>query len=281
MLGSRRRFTRFKFSEKSTRKRAFWFLKVILIIVFFVISLMLLQNMFKIKTVNVVFDSYSCGNEEDVKNNLRLYDQIIFWLGPEMFNNRIKNDFPCVKEARLNKYLPNEVAVLIVGRVPLASIVKGEGLSGMIDLAQVEATAASSAATVDFSIPAPGSDKFFMDDQGILFYSTTGDANIPVIYVNHDVSIRQSLGNEVGMGVKNVMDTLLKLEWNPKLIKINNNKDLLLLTDKNIKVILNLKRDLLKQLASLQLIWQKNKIDAKRIESIDLRFTKPVVIYSK
>lgn len=256
-------------------------IRLVLIVGLVVTGVVMIQGVFKVKEVEVVFDSYACGNEEEVENGLKLYDQVIYLLNQERMNTRVKNEFPCVKEVRLNKYLPNKVAVLIIGRVPIASIVKGEGLGGMIDLAQVEATAASSAATVDFSIPTAVSDKFFMDQRGVLFYSTTGDVNIPVVYTDQDVGIRQNLGSEVGNGIWEVLNLLAKMELVPKLIKISNGEVLLIVTRDDEKIILNLKSDLLKQLASLQLIWQKNKIDAKRIDSIDLRFSKPVVVYSK
>jgi len=43
------------------------------------------------------------------------------------------------------------------------------------------------------------------------------------------------------------------------------------------KIAFSLKRDILKQLVSLQLILQKAKIDESMIETVDLRFDKPVV----
>jgi hypothetical protein len=68
---------------------------------------------------------------------------------------------------------------------------------------------------------------------------------------------------------------------NPKLLKVSMSGTMIIVDVQEMKVILNLKGEYLKQLASLQLILQKNKIDSKRIESVDLRFAKPVVIYSK
>ena len=47
-----------------------------------------------------------------------------------------------------------------------------------------------------------------------------------------------------------------------------------------IKVIFRLKNEVDIQLASLQLILDKAKIDEKELEFIDLRFDKPVVRYA-
>ncbi|KKS13713.1 MAG: hypothetical protein UU67_C0020G0034, partial [Candidatus Daviesbacteria bacterium GW2011_GWB1_41_5] len=46
------------------------------------------------------------------------------------------------------------------------------------------------------------------------------------------------------------------------------------------KVILSLQKDIPLQLASLQLITEKAKIDGRLIEVVDTRFNKPVVVYA-
>lgn len=260
-------------------------LKAVWIILAFIVGVFLLctvfTSIFKVRVVDVVFDGYSCGNEDEVRNGLGLYNQTIFWVNNTALSTKVKNTFPCVKEIKISKYLPDKLAVLIEGRVPIALIVKGQGLNGMINLAQVEATAASSAATVDFSIPTSVSSKFFMDHDGVLFYNTDGDVNIPLVYTTRDLAIKDSLGIEMGMGLEKTLEILKKIELSPKLVKIDDANNLIIVGNQNTKIILSLKNGLLKQLASLQLIWQKNKIDSKRIDSIDLRFAKPVVVYSK
>ena len=52
------------------------------------------------------------------------------------------------------------------------------------------------------------------------------------------------------------------------------------LTKKTIFIFL-LDRDNQKELASLQLILQRNRIDLRSIESVDLRFDKPIVTFEK
>lgn len=254
-----------------------------LLLIIFILGCLgyLFSKIFLVRTVDVVFDGYACGDESSLVDGLGLKNQQLFLINTEVVNKRIKNDFACVKQVQLNKYYPDRVAVLVVGRKPIASVVQGIGLGGLIDLAQVEATAASSAATVDFSIPSVGSDKFFIDEDGVLFYSTGGDVNLPLVFVNQELSLKMSLGSVLGGGIRDVLDMLVKLNMNPKLLKVSMSGTMIIVDVQEMKVILNLKGEYLKQLASLQLILQKNKIDSKRIESVDLRFAKPVVIYSK
>jgi hypothetical protein len=105
--------------------------------------------------------------------------------------------------------------------------------------------------------------------------------NLPLVFVNQELSLKMSLGSVLGGGIRDVLDMLVKLNMNPKLLKVSMSGTMIIVDVQEMKVILNLKGEYLKQLASLQLILQKNKIDSKRIESVDLRFAKPVVIYSK
>jgi len=53
-----------------------------------------------------------------------------------------------------------------------------------------------------------------------------------------------------------------------------------LMTDSSAGIALNLESDIKRQLASLQLILSKSKIEQREVSSIDLRFAKPVVVYS-
>jgi len=62
-------------------------------------------------------------------------------------------------------------------------------------------------------------------------------------------------------------------------VKINTNSDTLTTVDikDNGKVYLSTKRDLLKQISSLQLVLSKLTIEGKRFKSLDFRFDKPVI----
>lgn len=262
------------------RSGANW-LRAAVVILILISGILVFRQIFIIRRVDITFDGYACDNQQVVESLLGLQGKVILWLSESNIEQKIRSNFFCVRSIELNKYFPDRVAVLVHGRYPVAVAVKGEGLSGLLDLTQIEATAASSAATVDYSIPQPVGSKYLMDEEGILFYSTEGDVNLPTLYIGSDLSLKQNFGREIGIGIKNLFETLTKIGITPKVVKLTNSKTTVVIGQDGEKLVLNLKNALLKQLASLQLIWQKNKIDSKRIESIDLRFDKPVVIYSK
>lgn len=272
-------------SRRSKNKRTFSIKKILIVCLaigsLFILGGFLVNKFFNVARVDLVFDSYACGDENQIENSLSIKKRLIFWVNDDEVSKKLKTQYSCINEVVFSKYLPNKIAILISGRKPIATVVTGRSTGNMINISQIEATAASSAATIDFSVPEPQSDKFFVDESGFLFFQTSGDVNLPLVFINQDLSLKMSLGQNIGVGLKNAIEVINKFGLNPKLVKIESDGILVVVGEKGQKVILSLDNELLKQLASLQLILQKNKIDSKRIESIDLRFSKPVVIYSK
>jgi hypothetical protein len=106
--------------------------------------------------------------------------------------------------------------------------------------------------------------------------------------------VGEELASEYGRGaaaeaqkIKELRQKLKDLQIETTSVKITQGTYLLIVgnyqktlgNQKDLKLAFLLTGNHLQELASLQLILQRNKIDLKSIESIDLRFDKPIVVY--
>lgn len=247
-------------------------------VLFLSILLYFSSSFFKIKQVNIKNANSSCVNE-DIKNDINLKDRYIFFVDQSLLEQKIKSKFLCVKKLDIKKNFPSTLELQIEYRAPKAIVNLVKTASSSSQLGSSESSS-SSKLSMDYLMNNYFIDdkKFIVDDSGFVFSEVKGSINLQQIDV-----IDQSLamGQYAPVYLTNAIEIISFLQNNLitlEKIKIFSGKYLVVKTEQIL--IFNLDKGPKEQLASLQLILQKAKIDSKVIENIDLRFDKPIVIYS-
>ncbi len=123
-------------------------------------------------------------------------------------------------------------------------------------------------------------DYYLIDNEGVVFGKGTPDLNILKIYIfNREIFIGRKLPGEISNVIK-ILDKIKTLGIQINKAWINQGTFIITSSQGVSQIIFRLEGDINIQLASLQLILDKAKIDLKELEFIDLRFDKPVVKFA-
>ncbi len=238
----------------------------LLIIIAATIYSLFFSEFLKIKNVDVSLDRVSCIKSEDLKNQLNLEDQNILFVKSTTVIKSIKEKNYCIKDINLQRNFPNTVLIRAFGRDPAAVLKVLENVSSdsarlKFEDQQASGSAVSSEATISAK-------ELIVDNQGIKFSSDTSHQNLPVIFIRKydQESVKKAISIIEKTKIFNIPFTQASIF------------EQTLYLDSKPRIIFSLKGDQQKQLASLQLILTKAKMDD--MDTIDLRFEKPIVKYS-
>lgn len=248
-------------------KKNFFVLFISSIFIFLIFFLLFIKlNFLKIKKLEVLSQNLDCVNKDQIKEVANLYGKSFFNLDTDTVAKQIKEKFYCVKNISFSKRIPNTVKIDVLGRQPIAQIRKLDGIE-----------ASSSALFEIFATPSAiqSENRYLLDDEGVVFAKTDVTSNLPAIFVNN---LNISLGKKVlGSNTENTLKILEKI----KVFGLDISKSIVssnyLYLFSDPRVIFKLEGDVEAQIASLQLILEKSKIDASKVEFIDLRFDKPII----
>lgn len=248
-------------------------------------------KLFSVTDIDVSQNQVGCVGTDEVKKAANVYGQNIFLVDAQKVSQNIRNKFPCVDSLQIERRMPNKITLKVEGRTPIARIesVSYELLSNLNSL---EASPSSTSALLDWSFPEIFSGQLFLvDKQGVIFSGFDG-VHLPIIFASEQIKTGQILSENLFAGISDIFSKLFELkifvkglpdDKSPKVKLLENS---LLIDTQNSseggipKLVFSLEKDVKPEVASLQLIFQKAKIDGRKIESIDLRFDKPVVIYA-
>lgn len=254
----------------------FYKILICIFIIFLLLALVFKSGFFNISQVELQKNNAECINDQNFLADIKLKGENIFLLKEQKINTTILFKFICVKNVIIEKQFPNKVKIIVNERIGIARVYNFKQES-LIDLKSFEASSASSAALIDWSVPSKqkGED-FILDEEGIIFTQNNGNY-LPNLYISDQIL-------QIGTKIKNIDFDKVSLLFN-KLPQMNINITQVKTNEHNFqilnepKIVFSLKKDVLLQLASLQLILDKAKIDNRNMEIVDLRFDKPVVKY--
>lgn len=249
------------------RRKVFFPLLVIGIIIVIILFLFIVKNEFlNIKSVEIVDNNLDCVNQAFIKEESRFIGKNLFNVETKNTETKIKNKFLCIKDISFSKVLPNKLRMHITTRKPLLRVIKFQ---------EMEASTSSILENISTPSAQQSVESYFMDDEGILFAKSLDDLDIPNIFV---IDKNITLGRKIsGINIESVIKILNNLRVfgvDTKTILISGN-DLVIYSVP--KIIFSLKNEIDLQIASLQLILERSKIDSSKVEFIDLRFDKPII----
>lgn len=267
------------------RKRGvFLFLLVILIILsgFFLFR----SNLFTVNSLAIQMEKTHCADENQIRDFSGVLGQNFLLINPANLESNLKNKFICIKTVDVSSNFPNKIKLFISGREPAAILIvlkNGEASESARILEEFSRTKATSSAeatpsaSTNFYTGEPA-EKFVVDNEGIIYSTDIEQISAPKIYISGiDVGIGEKQDSLIHNGLR-ILEKVKNFALNIEETKIYSNN--LLLTGNTTRVIFKLTDNIDTQIASLQLILDKAKIDNETLEFIDLRFDKPVVRFA-
>ncbi len=243
-------------------------LKIALIIFLFILPIFLIfrTNFFNIKQIDISMDKIRCTDEDKLKKLSALYGQNFFLINITNLTQNLKKNFYCISSVNLSKIFPNKVKLEVFGRTPAAILIT------------LKSAEASQSSLVEF-IATPSAQQsiasYLVDKEGVIFSKNINGLNIPEIYsYNSNIFLGESLKDNLIIDSLKIIEKVktFRVEIKETLIS-----DKFFIINSEPKIIFSLQNNIDIQLASLQLILDKAKIDFSKLELVDLRFDKPII----
>lgn len=242
------------------------------LLLIFLLLLIVKVGLFNIKRVEVQADQLSCTDTSKLSDSTGLYGQNYFLIDSVKTADKLKKKFFCLKAINLTKQFPNKIILQAFARQPFALLV---------DLKEKPASASSLLENIATPSAWQVKDSYIIDKEGVAFSKDQGDPGVLKIYV---FDSEMSLGNNLLSSLAaNPLEILEKAQTLGVIVKESWISDDSLIINQNPpspKIIFRLDNNVNIELASLQLILDKAKIDLKEPEFIDLRFDRPIVRFA-
>lgn len=239
-------------------------------------------QVFNISSVEIRSEEIDCVDVTSLKKEIDLTGKNILLVKDENIAN-ITQKYHCVKSFTTKKHYPQKVTIFLNKRSPLARVLKLPNDSSF-NLASLTSSPSSQTALINWTFPKVLEKSYLVvDDTGYIFTKTEATDSAIIFTPEGDLKLGLQLNFDKFSKIAVIIDKLNELRFdtayiNPA-IKIADGYCLVKLN--GFSLAFSLQKDIFGQLASLQLILQKAKIDGNKIETIDLRFERPVVIYGK
>lgn len=234
--------------------------------------------------INVTIDNIHCVSSSELEILVNS-EKINLALQEDALKNKLKKKYSCIESIN-KKWRPMSLELYVSGRKAVLSIREVKKTIIEPEMLSPEATASSQAA-----IPKPSplleyGETFLTDDTGLIFAKKDFQTSIPQIdWIGRELAVGQTFEPEDIKLITGITE-FLKMQGYPY--------DSLTVEDGSLTVtgkgetdtggknlfIFSLSGDYTTQVTSLQLILQKAKMNSKSIQKVDLRFNKPVVVYT-
>lgn len=231
-------------------------------------------NIFSIKDVEINLNGVDCVDASKIQSEVNLTGKNLFLTDYESVSNSLKSKHLCIDAIEYDKAISGKVKINLNKRTPIARVGSYQKKVDL-NIENLEATPSSSAALLDWE--SVNVDKLYLvDKNGFIFAEK--EENIPRLYLLDQVlNLGSQLDARIFTKIALIFSKLAEAGITGYESKIDG---IDLLVSSQPRIVFSLERDIKKQIASLQLILQKAKMDSKTIEIIDLRFDKPVIMYT-
>ncbi len=233
------------------------------------------SKILNVRDVNVHLDQIGCAKPDEIVSLSQIKGQNIFIINSADIEKKIKEKYLCVRDIKLLKKLPDRIQIIVSGRAPVAALIS-LGLEETSQSAILDIRFMATASTIPIN-----STQLLVDSEGVIYSQTSENSNIPKIYFwASNLKLGKKLEDNIIKKSLTILDKLKEFRVTVKDAKIISQKNLVVETKENLVLGFLLTGNIDIQLASLQLILEEAKIKDVKMESIDLRFEKPVVKYA-
>lgn len=234
-------------------------------------------NLLGVSRIEVQSNDLGCVSQDMIKQKLAKVKRNVFEIDENKIYKDLSSRYPCIKNIRAQYLFPGIMKVNIESRTPLVKVAKieAEETPTLSNFSQREA---SSAALLNWSFPDLGNQPALITDSAGHIFREGEDQGLPVLFVPDDnLKVGFIFDKDTFEIISDIFVKLEKMEVTISRAKRVGN---LLLVESDKKFAFSLSKDISRQLASLQLILQEAKINGRAMEIVDLRFDKPVVVYT-
>ena len=257
---------------KVTKSRLFFLLFVLFI--GYLSYLFITSNVLTIKSTEVNFEKISCATSDQIQQSSNLLGQHIIFFDLAKSVNKLKSSFLCIKDVQIIRGFPDKVKIFVSGREAKAILLVLKNQEASVS-AEVENIATPSARLEEII------SNFQVDETGLIFSKEIKDSDRTKVYYNGEINLGQKQEN-ITNALK-ILDKVKVLGLDVKETEILN--DIFITYPQIIedeeryipRIVFKLSGNIDTQLASLQLILNKAKIDLISLRFVDLRFDKPIV----
>lgn len=285
--------------RKKKLKRLLLILTIILSAALTVLVGFQVFNRSVINKFEIEADNLTCTDRDQVLNFVKKSDLKYFTFRKEDLEKSLKKKFFCIGKMDIQLNYPDRIKVKAFGREPVFILVPLNtqfDTNPVVDLpddfkiATQSSMAAQPLKVIDDFISgineSSESGKFLVDEEGVVFDSLNSQLSFPKLQiVGMDIKVGGKIEGDLIRKTREVSEGLKTMELPTDNMIILGNK---LIINSKPRIIFVLDKRLDYQIASLQLILAQAKMNSDpsrpgsdSIESIDLRFNKPVVVYSK
>lgn len=284
--------------QKKVKRLLFIFGGVLVVAGLIFISYQLFKTSI-LNNIDINVQNLTCTDKETVREFIRSQNTNYFLFKSEDLESKLKKQFFCIGRVETKAAYPNRLKADVFGREPafvVVSVGSSVNPNPEIELPDIVTIATESSQQAQINPvrvlndvlkdlhQATGSATFLVDEEGVI-YEQTDNLNFQKLSIfGADLKIGGSLETGLIRKVKDVINRLSALEAPTDNLIVIGDK---LIIDSKPRIIFALNHDLLRQTASLQLILAQAKMNSDperpgitNMESIDLRFDKPVVVYS-
>lgn len=265
---------------------------LVLLLILSVALFLARSNFLNIKQTDIKILGADCVTQSDVLSLVAKQNQKIFLFKEEQLVKDLKQKYNCIESAKVNKSYPGKIAVNVEGKkavLILDNLVTNfDGKVINLPDQALEATPSSQSALVspnidDIAKNATESGKFLVSKSGEVFSDQPTGENVPTfIFLGEKLTIGQRLDVNGFSNALLAVNKIGQLNLPIKGAPLVYNNYLEIKSSNPNTLILALDKDILREVASLQLILETGKMNSgsKSMDSVDLRFNKPVVVYS-
>jgi len=262
-----------------------FFASILLISLLFFFS----SKFFTIKKIDIKTENIFCASIDELKSSLNFSGENLIFASFTKVKSELFKKFLCIKDIKISRSIPDKINLLFLGREPVAILVslksKEATSSAIIEkFSQLDASDSADASSSALFNPSleETADTYLVDESGVIFAKNLDWSNVPrLVLYGENLILGLKINQEIIKNALAIFDGLKTFGVKLSDAKIYSESLLLVNTRNNeLRIIFSLIEKIDIQLASLQLILNKAKIDKENIEFIDLRFDKPIVKFA-
>ena len=217
-----------------------------LVLVILIPTILLILTQFKVTRIEIDKQT-SCLDSEKLLADFELSQKFIFLISEQKITEQIKQKYNCVSQIKIEKKLPRTIRVKVTLNEPILKI-----------------------AETDLALTQDGQVVKLLDNQ-----------KLPIVYNIKQIKpeIGQKITDDDLVFAINLATQLQSSDFIPAGIRFIDPNNIAVYNVNSMTAIFTPQKDVTLQVNSLQQVLSKAKIDAVKIDKIDLRFEKPILVY--
>lgn len=253
----------------------------------------------RLSRFDITFQNLNCTTPPEISQFLSSMKMNYFYYKSSEVEYELRRKFFCIGKIEQEIFYPDRLKLNITGRegkyvIKTLNTDIQANPQIILSLDQLNATQSTSQAfppkvlsqILDAYENASESAMFLADEEGVIFESASTDAALPRISLfGRELRVGQKISDDLIQKVTEISNKVSPMDIPTDNFIVVGDR---LIIDGKPRVTFALNKEIARQSASLQLILRQAKMnldpekpDSRSVESVDLRFYRPVVIYKK